>query len=599
MKNSKTIDTQLLCYAGNKIKRLFSSTEFFSYKVFNYLLVTLYLLMFTISNYTYYMLISTSLWSKQNIFIYAAILIFLNYLFLNIGYIIVNYTSLNYQRYLIRQLNVRDLNRSNIERDLKITSEIHNLIGTGFNASLGILVSFVALIKINYMILTLYILLIIISLFLIKKIHKKYKKIDNEKRNLKDNLIKAFNQNNIFLTLEMRKFDTQANWKIQKLTLFTRVVLNATPMVALIMLTIFQKLKIEGLYLQELQFASLIIIFSKIIDISDNLAYLFTYYSKIKVCLARLSNIKIENMNNSYSITQDYLYKIKLEDISILELEVYPIYIKALNKIKSKISYINLILLFSFIFMIIYALMRYLFDSMVLYSSLEVLISMMLLMLIFIIISDFLLKFFFQKQSEILGIELIESLSIKNKSSDSDIEVLSQDLTIIDEGISYSLTESFYAFSLAIITITIFFEKTTNHISILILIILFYLLQKNYRKYARATKLIEIKTSARLTTALTENTGKVDIYSLFSDSIISQFLNTLNNRFFMITTGLLVSFFLVVLNYTDLTSYDLGTSVALIVLVIKLSSALSYAIRYLSQLEGWGISLNRIFNKIG
>ena len=110
---------------------------------------------------------------------------------------------------------------------------------------------------------------------------------------------------------------------------------------------------------------------------------------------------------------------------------------------------------------------------------------------------------------------------------------------------------------------------------------------------------MEIKTSARLTTALTENIGKVDIYSLFFDSIISQFLNTLNNRFFMITTGLLVSFFLVVLNYTDLTFYDLGTSVALIVLVIKLSSALSYAIRYLSQLEGWGISLNRIFNKIG
>ena len=121
----------------------------------------------------------------------------------------------------------------------------------------------------------------------------------------------------------------------------------------------------------------------------------------------------------------------------------------------------------------------------------------------------------------------------------------------------------------------------------------FYVIQKQYRHQAIITKRLDVELSSKAATCFFNERN--ENHRVFLASLTAQLLNTFNNRIFMIVVGLFIALCISLMSLAGITDgLSHAQLVAMLVLFIKLSSALSYAIRYISQLEGWAVSIERI-----
>ena len=558
----------------------------------------LYLTTITASSYFYYKIIDPGIWHNSDLFINLAIYILLYYFLYNISFVLANFSSSLSQGLYFSKLKKNNLLRSTLERDIKSVGELHNIF-LNYYVTLSILfITSYRLIKISVALFIVYAVVISFIMLALKVWQKKIKLLDKKRKEIIDRFIKSSKENHWSSAFIIRAYENRVVWKLQKYMTISRVIYNLAPLMALIIALSFNYLNVFSLSLS--QTASLVIISTVLIDIADSTSYLVFYSSQISNGLERIKKLSLADSQEVYS------------EFKFLKRDMLRCFIKTANNFKQhwlkqyikyfiygkKSSKTISLLFFSLCLLTNYSFLKFKFDVFVVSrANLIILLSLMLISLISLILADLSLKRVFYMNAKYTIFSLIMKVS-QRKANDKDIEVLSYDTKVLDDGISFSLTEFFFALSTSVIFVYSYINIGASLYILTATILMFLIGQYFYRKVAVFTKQMEVYFVTRSGTLLSKEARNYPYaVQVYFSSLSSQLANTINNRLFMIYCASLIAIVIFSLSFFSLAS-NFSLIVATVSLLFKLSHSLSYAIRYLSQLEGWSISVARTLSRI-
>lgn len=567
-------------------------------KCYIIILTLLYLTTITASSYFYYKIIDPKIWHNSDLFINLALFILLYYFLYNISFVLANFSSSLSQAIYFSKLKKNNLLRATLERDIKSVGELHNIF-LNYYVTLSILfITSYRLIKISVALFIVYALVISFIMLALKVWQKKIKLLDRKRKEIIDRFIKSSKENHWSSAFIIRSYENRVVWKLQKYMTVSRVIYNLAPLMALIIALSLNYLNIFSLSLS--QTASLVIISTVLIDIADSTSYLVFYSSQISNGLERIKKLSLADSQEVYS------------EFKFLKKDMLRCFIKTANNfkqhwLKQYIKYFIygknssktiFLLVLSLCLLTTYSFLKFKFDVYVVSrANLIILLSLIFIALISLIMADLSLKRVFYMNAKYTIFALIMKVS-QRKANDKDIEVLSYDTKILDDGISFSLTEFFFALSTSVIFVYSYINLGASLYILTAIILMFLIGQYFYRKVAVFTKQMEVYFVTRSGTLLSKEVHDYPYaVQVYFSSLSSQLANTINNRVFMIYCAFLIAVVIFSLSFFSLTS-NFSLIVATVSLLFKLSHSLSYAIRYLSQLEGWSISVSRTLSRI-
>lgn len=552
----------------------------------------------TISSVFYYRIIDPEIWHSPDLFTTLATNILLYYFLYNLSFIISNFCSSLSQALYFSRIEKNNLLRATLERDIKSVGELHNIILNYYVTLSLLLITCYRLYNINVLLISVYVVVITLIMLALKILQRKIKSLDKNRKRVIDRFIHVAKLSHWSCAFIIRSYENKLVWKLQFYMTVSRVVYNLAPLVALITALFLTYLDILTLSLT--QIASLVIISTVLIDIADGTSYLIFYSSQITNGMERVKNFSLQKNQEAYNqfkfLHRDMLRcfiktRLNFKSYWLQQYRTYFIHGQASGRTL-------FFLVLSFILLTGYSFLKFKFDMFVVKGvSLQALIGLITLSLFSLMSADLLLKRLFYVNAKVTIFTLLNKLS-RRSVNNKDIEVLSYDTKILDDGISFSLTEFFFALSTSMIFIYSYLQMEANIYILLFVIIMFMFGQYAYRKIAIFTKQMEVYFVTRSATLFSADITNYNYaIQVYFSSLSSQLANTINNRSFMIYCSLLISSVIYSLSFFPLTTH-FSVVVATVSLLFKLSHSLSYAIRYLSQLEGWSISVARTTSRI-
>ncbi|MEW5289989.1 hypothetical protein ABW286_12475 [Erwinia papayae] len=558
----------------------------------------LYLTTITASSFFYYKIIDPKIWHSTDLFISLSVYILLYYFLYNISFILANVASSLSQALYFSKIKKENLLRATLERDIKSVGELHNIFLNYYVTLSILLITCYRLVKISIALLAVYAVVIGLIMLVLKVWQKKIKHLDKKRKAVIDRFIQASKKSHWSSASVIRAYENKIVWKLQKYMTVSRVIYNLAPLMALIIALTAAYLHFFTLSLS--QTASLVIISTVLIDIADSTSYLVFYSSQITNGLERIKKFSLtesQEVYNQFSFLNKDMLRCFIKTSHNFKQHWLKRYVRYFVHGKSSSKTVILLLL-SFFFLTAYSFLKFKFDVFVVSGvNLITLLSVIIFSLFCLMLADLLLKRLFYINAKFTIFALLHKLS-QRKVNDKDIEVLSYDTKVLDDGISFSLTEFFFALATSLIFIYSYVKMGSSLYILAIVIVLFSIGQYVYRKLAVFTKQMEVYFVTRSGTLLS---GEIKNYpyavQVYFSSLSSQLANTINNRIFMVYCALLISAVIFSLSQFTVTS-SFPLIVATVSLLFKLSHSLSYAIRYLSQLEGWSISVARTLSRI-
>lgn len=557
-------------------------------------IVTFAYVSFTLlASYFQYKLLSPVLWEQEYLYLRVAIYIGISYVLANLAQLLANFASSMKQILIFRTLDKRNIQRAHLERDIRNSGEIHNIFSSLLSASVNLVILGIALFNIGLTTFFIYLLVTLLNWYLIRICHRYVHNADTRKRHWRDYGVS--NIHDPTLLTHARTRELTYSWATKKYLILSRTIANLCPLLSLLCIVLLNYF--DYITIQPHELLSLILITSLLVDVADNFSMIASLFSKMRVSLQRIDKVTQNILKNSEQKLIDikgagFFYSSEL----VFKAKKISLISNLKHLLGSSFFKDAMLIGFATIFILFYGLTRWYLDySVASEENLNKVFILAMLIVPLLILADYIFKLVCYRGSIVIGNNLIFAISNVSRLDNKTEEAYSHDLSLIDEGIAQAITEGLYAFSTVIISCLVYLYAGGSYYALCLILVLFYFVQKYYRKVAITTKRMEIRLSCESATSfIAESNQSSDI---FISSITAQFVNTLNNRIFMIVIGIITAIFIASLqlfNSDDMVA--VSTQVAVITLFIKLSGALSYAVRYFSQLEGWSISIENIAN---